>query len=180
MEPKPARDLKSLPKAHLHVHLEGAMRESTLSELCGCYAIPRPDDTKFQKFDDFRGFMKMYWAACEAVRSREDLARLIREVAEDAAAEGVWWLEPAFDAARYSTLREDSPFQLFATQDEGWRFALAAAETTSKATGVGIGFISAVDRMMPVDQALERARITRDLVRSGRHGIQSGLASIEG
>ena len=29
-----ARPLVELPKAHLHVHLEGAMRPSTLDELC--------------------------------------------------------------------------------------------------------------------------------------------------
>ena len=157
MEPKTKRDLQALPKAHLHIHLEGAMRGSTLTALCDRYGIQRPEDTKYQKFDGFGGFLKMYWAACEAVRSREDLARLILEVAEDAAAEGVWWIEPAFDADRYSDLRKGSPFQLFESQEEGWHFALNAAEAASKATGVGIGFISAIDRIKPLDQAMKRA-----------------------
>ena len=156
------------------------MRPETLTELCKRYGIERPADTMYQKFDNFGGFLKMYWAACEAVRSREDLARLVLEVAEDAAAEGVWWIEPAFDADRYSDLREGSPFRLFESQHEGWSFALEAAEAASKTTGVGIGFISAVDRIKPLDQALKRAQVTRDLVRDNAHKIRSGAASLDG
>ncbi len=180
MEPTVKRDLHTLPKAHLHIHLEGAMRGSTLTELCARYGIERPADTKYQKFDNFGGFLKMYWAACEAVRSRDDLARLILEVAEDAASEGVWWIEPAFDADRYSDLREGSSLRLFETQEEGWSFALAAAEAASNATGVGIGFISAIDRIKPLDEALKRARVTRDLVVNNAHKINSGMACFDG
>ncbi len=180
MKPTAKRDLRTLPKAHLHIHLEGAMRGATLTELCARYGIEHPADTKYQEFDNFGGFLKMYWAACEAVRSKEDLARLILEVAEDAAAEGVWWIEPAFDADRYSDLREGSPFKLFETQEEGWGFALRAAEAASNATGVGIGFISAIDRIKPLDEALKRARVTRDMVVNNAHKIKSGMACFAG
>ena len=88
MEANAGRDLRALPKAHLHLHLEGAMRSSTLTELCQRYGIDRPADTKFRQFDGFGGFLKMYWAACDVIRSREDLSRLILEVAEDAAGKG--------------------------------------------------------------------------------------------
>ncbi|MEM7025950.1 MAG: adenosine deaminase [Pseudomonadota bacterium] len=169
------RDLRALPKAHLHLHLEGAMRRDTLASLCSHYGIALPDDTRGLAFDNFSGFLKVFWAACDVIRTRDDLARLIREVAEDAAAEGVWWLEPAFDAARYSTLRADQPHQLFASQEEGWLFALEAAEAASHATGVGIGFVSAIDRIMPLDHAMTRAEVTVDLVRSGRHRIEGGM-----
>ena len=33
------RYLKTLPKAHLHIHLEGAMRPTTLTQLCDKYNI---------------------------------------------------------------------------------------------------------------------------------------------
>lgn len=169
------RDLQALPKAHLHIHLEGAMRPSTLAERCEQYGIEQPEETQGKRFDNFGGFLKMYWAACACIRTRDDLARLILEIAEDAAAHGVWWIEPAFDAERYSTLRADSPHQLFKTQEEGWLFALEAAEAAEQATGVGIGFISAADRMTPVERAFERATVTAQLVTSQKHMIQSGM-----
>ncbi len=180
MEPQAPRDLQTLPKAHLHLHLEGAMRPATLAELCARHGIAQPADTRGQKFEDFGGFLKVFWAACDGIRNRDDLARLIFEVAEDAIADGAWWIEPAFDAARYSTLRAGSPHQLFESQEEGWLFALEAAEAASRATGVGIGFVSAVDRIMPLEHAMERAKATAGLVRAGRHTIQSGMPCFEG
>jgi adenosine deaminase len=169
-----------LPKAHLHIHLEGAMRPETLAELCERYGIERPADTRGLRFDNFGGFNEVYWAASHCIRSREDLARLVLEVAEDAAQQGALWIEPAFDADRYSTLRDGSPHRLFQTPEEGWRFALAAAETASRATGVGIGYMSAIDRTRSLEQGLERAQLTARLVRSGEHLIQSGMACFNG
>ncbi len=170
------RDLQALPKAHLHIHLEGAMRPETLDELCERYGIERPEDTRGVRFDNFGGFVETFWAASDCIRTHDDLARLILEVAEDAAAHGAWWIEPAFDAERYSTHREGSPYQLFRTQEEGWRFALKAAEDAERATGVGIGYMSAVDRILSLDRAMSRAVVTADLVKSQQHMIQSGMA----
>lgn len=174
------RDLQALPKAHLHIHLEGAMRPSTLTELCERYGMERPPDTRGKRFDHFGGFVKTYWAAVDSLRTRDDLARLILEVAEDAAADGAMWIEPAFDAERYSTLRANSPHRLFNTQEEGWLFALEAAAAAEQATGVGIGFISAVDRVAPLERAEARARVTSSLVTTRQHMIQSGMPCFQG
>ena len=174
------QDLISLPKAHLHLHLEGSMRPSTLSEFCSAYGIKRPADTRGKSFDNFGGFVEMYWAACNSVRSRDDLARLILEVAEDAQAQGVWWLEVAFDTARYGILREGSPDRLFETQEEGWRFAVDAARRASEATNVAMAFISAVDRAMSVEHAMERAAATKSVVSNDHHLIEAHAPGFEG
>ncbi|MEQ9640059.1 MAG: adenosine deaminase family protein [Alphaproteobacteria bacterium] len=174
------RDLRALPKAHLHIHLEGAMRPDTLAELCRRYGVARPPDTRGQTFENFAGFNQVYWAASHCVRSRDDLARLILEVAEDAAAQGVWWIEPSFDADRYSELRDGEPHRLFETQEEGWQFALEAAQAASRATGVGIGYVAGIDRSRPVENGLRRARITSAMIGDGAHMIDSGMACYAG
>ncbi len=174
------RDLRALPKAHLHLHLEGAMRRETLEELCVHHGVPIPPDTRGQHFDNFLGFVETYFAAGRCLVEREDLARLILEVAEDAAAHGAWWIEPAFDAERFSVPRADGRPSLFSSQEEGWEFALEAAAAASRATGVGIGWLSAIDRSRPPEEGMERARVTVDLVRSGRHMIASGMPSHAG
>ena len=174
------RSLKALPKAHLHLHLEGSMRPTTLDELCERYGVARPADTRGKRFSNFLGFNKTYWAATECLRSRDDLARLVLEVAEDARDHGATWIEPAFDTERYSSLRAGSPYQLFGSQEEGWGFMMQTAAAASRATGVGIGFISAVDRTQPMESAVQRAKVTAEFVRSNGHRVDGQLADSPG
>lgn len=166
-----ARSLKHLPKAHLHLHLEGSMRPQTLTEYCERYNLDRPNDTRGKQFSNFLAFNAVYRAASESIRTKEDLARVIQEVAEDAAEDGATWIEPAFDADRYTILRADSPYKLFETSEEGWAFVLHAAQITSEKTGVGIGFISAIDRTRSLEQAVARAQLTSNLIASKSHLI---------
>lgn len=162
-----SRDLRQLPKAHLHIHLEGAMRPATLAELVERYRMTPPPDTRGQHFDNFGGFVATYFAACDCIQSQDDLARLIMEVALDAAEQGVWWIEVAFDGDRYSIMRHDEPAPLFENPHDTWRFALAAAQAASRVSGVGIGFVSAVDRTQGTDAAFARAQLTRQLSDAG-------------
>jgi len=85
------RDLRALPKGHLHLHLEAAQRPSTLRELLERYALetPPPGD------GTFAGFSQIANVVFRALHQPSDYVRLLREVAEDAAAEGAVWIEPA-------------------------------------------------------------------------------------
>ena len=47
------RDLRALPKAHLHLHLEGAMRPSTLAELADRAGIAVPEIRGYGSFTAF-------------------------------------------------------------------------------------------------------------------------------
>ena len=89
------RDLCALPKAELHLHLEGSMRRATLMELANKYSIEVPPDTRGQRFSNFDAFVQVYMAACECLRDESTLFRLVLEVAQDAAASGARWIEPA-------------------------------------------------------------------------------------
>jgi adenosine deaminase len=49
------RSLLNLPKAHLHLHLEGAMRPATLAELAKRYGVEVPlGPDRFLGFQDFQ------------------------------------------------------------------------------------------------------------------------------
>jgi adenosine deaminase len=94
-------DLQTLPKGHLHYHLEPCMRPGTLDELCAKYSFDRsahsalrhPLPRQFVHFDDFSATAG---AAQALIRQPEDLARLVAEMVEDARAQGVVYIEPAF------------------------------------------------------------------------------------
>ncbi len=164
------RDLTSLPKAELHIHLEGSMRRTTLISLCNKYDIAIPADTRNQKFDNFSAFASVYIAACQCLREESDIQRLVSEVAEDAAASGARWIEPALSMLSFCAHR-------FGGQKETLRLLMRAATKAEQATGVGMGFVVAAERMFPVEQAEELARLVRicvdddDMKICGRKGI---------
>src|ERR1700690_2593259 len=86
------RDLRTLPKAHLHIHLEGAMRPSTLRDLADEQGVEVPPIRGFGNFSAFSG---MYVAACNVLSTPDALQRLVKEVIEDNAIDGAVWVEPA-------------------------------------------------------------------------------------
>jgi adenosine deaminase len=67
------RDLKALPKAHLHLHLEGGMRPATLAELSDKYGVAMPE---VRGYGNFGAFVDMYRGACDVLRTEDDFRRL--------------------------------------------------------------------------------------------------------
>jgi len=154
--------LKALPKAELHIHLEGAMRFETLRELCAKHGLGAPVDTRGLKFENFGGFVDTYMSACACLRDEEDVVRLVREVAEDARASGALWIEVALSLLLYH--------ERFGGITSTLQLILRAAAAAETSTGVGIGVIVAAERMtefFPMSTAEDLARATADLVRGG-------------
>jgi adenosine deaminase len=105
-----ARPLSALPKAHLHLHLTGAMRHATLVELAGHHGIRLPpalteDWPPHLSGIDERGwfrFQRLYDMARSVLRTPADVRRLLAEIAEDERAEGSGWLEVQVDPDGYA------------------------------------------------------------------------------
>ncbi len=86
-----------------------------------------PDPRIFSTFDEFQA---IYRAAKACVTRREHLHRLISEVVEDAAADGVIWIQPHFDPYAYPD---------FGPAEEVLELALAAGYEAGARHGVGFG-----------------------------------------
>jgi adenosine deaminase len=98
------RELRTLPKANLHLHLTGAMRPATLASLAGRYGLPVPPATLTGTGHGWEAFQGRYDAARSAIRSADDIARVVAEAVEDNAADGCGWLELQVDPTGYAGL----------------------------------------------------------------------------
>ncbi len=102
VEPRLESFVRRMPKAEIHVHLEGSVRPATLLQLARRNGIepPAPDEAglrEFFRFTDFPHFIEAYIAVCTCLRTPDDFATIVREVGEDAAAQNIRYLEIHFN-----------------------------------------------------------------------------------
>jgi adenosine deaminase len=150
------RDLRRLPKAHLHIHLDGAMRASTLQELVKREGIPAPT---VRHHGNFRAFGEAIGGVANLIKTEEDVRRLVREVVEDAQHDGVVWLElsvwPGFLRGRLG-----SPEDVMAILLEAGR------QATSDGT-IALGWMLAANRNRGPGEAVEAAKLAATLADRG-------------
>ncbi|HEV2450497.1 MAG TPA: adenosine deaminase, partial [Streptosporangiaceae bacterium] len=171
------RPLRSLPKAHLHLHLTGGMRHTTLIDLAARHRVHLPaalvDDSPLRLAAEaprgwFR-FQRLYDIARSVLRTEADVRRLLRETAEDEATEGSGWLEFQVDPSGYAGR--------FGGLTPVVELVLDAAAEASAATGTGIGVIIAANRTKHPLEARTLARLAARY--AGRGVVGFGLSNDE-
>ncbi|NHC15204.1 adenosine deaminase [Motilibacter sp. E257] len=175
--PGARRDLALLPKAHLHLHFTGSMRHRTLVELAYRAGVRLPpslrSDEPPQLTDvESRGwfrFQRLYDTARSVLHTEDDVRRLLREAAEDEAAEGSGWLEMQVDPSGYGARFDGltSFLELF----------LDAAADAGERAGIGVGVIVAANRTRHPLDARTLARLATRYVGQGVVGF--GLSNDE-
>jgi len=142
------RNLRELPKAHLHLHLVGSMRPETLTALAEetgmAMALP-------ESFVDFQHFYTTYTLANRAIRDPEHLRRLVFEVVEDAAIDGAVWVEP--------TLYLDSFTEVIGPGELILDIVADAMRNARDEVGIGARLIVSADRDLGPADALRQARL---------------------
>jgi adenosine deaminase len=160
------RDLALLPKGHLHVHFEAAMRRATLVELADDAGIDLPAFPERGGFDEFAG---IFLGMIRVLSLPGAIRRVTAEAAQDADADGVVYLELGISPQFYVSVFGSAAAAL----DE----FLAAALDATEATGVEVRLMVTFDRTEPVEGALELARLAA--AARDRGVVSVGLANDE-
>jgi adenosine deaminase len=155
------RDLRALPKAHLHLHLELGMRPGTLADLSEKYGVEAP---QVRGYGSFSAFSEMCMGAMTLLRERDDWERLADEMCADAAADGAAYIEPSFWAGGHR--------DRFPSDQACWESVIEVFHAAAVRHGISIGFMAAVDRVFdsPTD-ALKVAQMAVALRPNGVVGL---------
>jgi adenosine deaminase len=173
----PRRDLRTLPKAHLHLHFTGSMRHQTMLELAGRDGISLPDalvedwPPQLSAADEkgwFR-FQRLYDVARSVLRTESDVRRLIREAAEDDKADGGRWLEIQVDPSGYAAR--------FGGITAFTDLVLDAVAVTAREVGIGMAVVIAANRTRHPLDARTLARLAAQY--AGRGVVGFGLSNDE-
>lgn len=141
------RELTALPKAHLHVHLEAAVRPSTLRELAAEHGVPLPETllSGHHRLGGFADFFAQNELVRSCLRRPEDFRRVAQEFCVDQAADGVRHVEVSFTAAAHGDRLGDPDMPLASV--------LAGLAAGSAASGIGYRVILDHSRRRPVERA---------------------------
>ena len=140
--------LLQLPKAELHLHLEGSVEPETLHELDP--ATPLEEFRALYRYDDFDAFLRAFGAVGKRLRTPEDYGLITRRLLERLAAQNVRYAEiivaagvvlwkgqefgPIFDAVREAAA--GSPVEvrwiLDAVRQFGVEHAMAVAKLAAE------------------------------------------------
>jgi adenine deaminase len=150
--------IRGLPKAELHVHIEGTLEPELAFELAAKHRVRLPHATvdelrRAYQFSDLQSFLDIYYAGADVLRDEDDFYSLTKAYLGRAHSQGVVHVEIFFDpqthVARGVSLE---------TVLTGMRRALLEAEQewgmTSRLILCFLRHLSASDAMSMLEQAL--------------------------
>ncbi len=153
------RDLARLPKAHLHVHLDGALRAQTLRELCTRQGVASPSVPAKSGYSSFGEFQEVIRASHAILAVRENLTRIVDEVIEDAADDGAVWVELSVWPGLFEGRLGSDTAALTAV--------LNAGHAAAKRHGIGFGLMVAANRQHGPEAAASTAELAASLAADG-------------
>jgi adenosine deaminase len=155
--------IRALPKAELHLHIEGTLEPEMMFELAGKHgiALPYPSVEALRaayNFSDLQSFLDIYYAGAQVLRDENDFYALTEAYVRRAHADGVVHAEIFFDPQTHTARRV--PFEAVIG---GVREALLDAERTLGVTHrlilCFLRHLSAEEAMRTLTEALPYAEV---------------------
>ena len=150
--------VRQLPKAELHVHLEGTLEPELMLTLAERNRIPAPfpdvDSARAAyDFADLQSFLDLYYAGANVLKTEQDFYDLTRAYLSRAAQEGIRHVEPFFDPQTHVV--RGVPFGVALAG------ILLALEDAEEDFGITYRLIMCFLRDMPADDATHTLHTAR-------------------
>lgn len=162
---------RGFPKVELHRHLEGSLRVATLLEIAAQHGMRLPEAdfyslVQMQPGDSltFSTFLSKFQTLRQFYRSPEVIERVTREAVEDAARDGIVYLELRFTPVALGRLQGYSAARVM-----DW-VARSAGESAARC-GIKVRLIASINRHEPVELAEEVARLASERIDQGIVGL---------
>ncbi|SNQ48773.1 Aminodeoxyfutalosine deaminase [Frankia canadensis] len=168
---EPAASHPTGPKIELHVHLEGTVRPATLLAMARRNGESLPSSTveglaELYRFRDFDHFIQVWIMTTHVMRTEADFRQVVVEYAAEAAAHGAVYLEGIF-SPWFRVQRGVRVEEIFHGYADG---AIEARERH----GVEVRLTPDIERVLPVESAVEVAGWTARFAERGLVGIGLG------
>lgn len=165
--------LTRLPKAELHVHIEGTLEPELAFQLAARHEVALPyasvdELRRAYQFTDLQSFLDLYYAMAEVLRDADDFRALTAAYLRRAHAQGIVHVEAFFDPQTHAA----RGVPLSAVLD-GMRDAFSEAQT---AYGLTYRLIPCFLRHLSADEAMHTLE---QLLESGEEFAAVGLDSSE-
>lgn len=147
--------IRSLPKAELHLHIEGTLEPETMFELASRngYELPFPDIDSVRaayRFTDLQSFLDIYYRGAAVLQTPQDFYDLMTAYLDRAAADGVRRAEIFFDPQTHTS--RGIGFEVFM---EGFRAGITDA---ARRHGISAELIMCFLRHLGGDAAVQTMR----------------------
>lgn len=147
-------ELRRLPKAELHRHLECTLRLSTLRELAPAAGLRVPaDDAELKRellitepMQDLESVLRKFLATQKVLRTPEILERITFEAIEDASNEGVRILELRYAPTFVREGHEDMSFEMI-------HGGIVRGLEKAKSLPIAVGLIAIIQRTLSMREA---------------------------
>ncbi len=152
-----ADKLRAIPKAELHLHLEGAIGATTAVELADKHGVDLPPFAEPQdlfSFDNLGDFLVVYGLISASIIDAADFERITYECLQRCADSGVRYTEMFFSPESHLTHGVAFPTML-----EG---VLAGMSSATTDTGIECRLIPAINRELGAERAVEFVQMVID------------------
>jgi adenosine deaminase len=144
--------IRQMPKAELHVHLEGAIQPKTLLALAERHGIELPATTveglrEWYRFSDFSHFIIVYLTISSCIRTPDDIELIAREFLSGQASQNIRYSEVTYTAYTHFHFK-GIPFQ---DQLAALNRARAWAESQF---GIMAGIVIDIPRVLSAEEGL--------------------------